>query len=91
MAKVQVKWSRSGYSALMNSSEVQRDLDRRAERIKNAATAQLSPDNFRKEPFKVVKFKGKLASGRVIRPSNVHGARAQAKNKVLTKAISAGG
>ena len=85
----------AGYRALLNSAEVQADIQRRAEAIATYADSQLSRDwgrPPREDHFEVVEYTGKEfgARGRLIATNTEHAKRSQAKNNTLLRAVDAG-
>ena len=92
MAKATFKWSKSGYTALMNEGGVQGVLDEVAEKIADNAGSMLSPD-WGKPPeddhFTVGSWHGTKmgVTARVVYAHTEHARRSQAENKTLTKAF----
>lgn len=85
----------AGYRALLNSAEVQDDIQRRAEAIALYADSQLSRDwdgPPREDHFEVIEYTGKKfgAKGRLIATNTKHARRSQAKNNTLLHAVDAG-
>lgn len=80
-----------GYQDVLDSGGVQGVLDDYAERIQERATSALSPDwgePPEDEHFTVGDFGTKTGStGRYVRSVTEHARRAEARDKVLTKAL----
>lgn len=85
------KWDRAGYQALQNSSAIQSMCRSVAESTASAANASVSADGMDNPAFSVFEWDGKLAHGYGVVTSNPHGYNAQAKKKVLTKALRGAG
>ena len=96
MAKgIRVVPNMAGYRALLNSPEVQDDIQARAEAIALFAESQMSGDwgaSPREDHFEVVEYTGKKfgAKGRLIATNTKHAQRSQAQNGTLLHAIDAG-
>lgn len=80
-----------GYGDVLDSGGVQGVLDEYAERIQRSATSALSPDWGKppeEEHFSTGEFATKIGStGRYVRTHTEHARRAEARDKVLTKAL----
>lgn len=81
------KMRRSGYAALMNGSGVQGVVERKAQAVKSAADAALSPGGYSYGGHEVREFEGKLARGRVVRTKTDQARYSEAKRKTLTRAL----
>lgn len=83
------RMDRAGYEAVMDSAPVQADLERRAQAVRAAADAGLSPGGYSLPGHEVKDFRGKLARGRVVRTKTDQARYSEAKRKTLSKALGA--
>lgn len=80
MAKVKIKFNRAGFNAARRDPAVKADIHRRAQAIANAAG----------EGFVVIDTDNAGRSGSMVVAETFEARRAEATDKVLTKAIDAG-
>ena len=83
-------WNRSGYQELMNGREVQALLEKSANQIATSAAGMMDMTRDTNDPFIVKDWDGKFVNCKVVVAATNHARNAQAKYKVLTKAMSAG-
>lgn len=81
MANVTVKLKLRGLNALMTSREVTSEVVKRANAVQRAAGAN----------FEVNVVPHKYTARAFIRPANAAGAKEEARDKRLTRALNAGG
>lgn len=77
----------AGYRELMKSAPVQALVTEAAEKIAAKANAMCSDDDMRNPAFAAHSGTDEVAAWATAGTANPHGERAQAKNKVLTKAF----
>jgi len=83
--------NRAGYRAVLNSSQVQADVQKRAEAIARRANASIGrPEGYRLDDFEVKEWQGKLAKGYVVRTKTDHARASQTQRNTLMKALDAG-
>lgn len=90
MSRAEVRIESKGVRALLQSSAVQADVLKRAERIAETANAGLSADGFRAPGFAAFEAAGKDRAGAIAVTVNEHAKRSQNKKNTLLKAIDAG-
>lgn len=83
------RMSRAGYAELMDSSEVQGVIGRKAQAVKAAADAGLSAGGYTLPGHEVKEFDGKLARGKVVRTKTDQARYSEAKRKTLSKSLGA--
>lgn len=79
--KIKIEMIPSGFVETMRSAEVRADLKARAERIRDATGV---------EGFEVIETDNAGRSGALVVAATIQARRAEAKDKVLTRAIDAG-
>lgn len=81
------KWSRPGYTKIMNSSGVQGELERKAQAVKHSADSLLSDGGYRYEGHEVNDVDGIMAKGKAVRTKTDQARSSNAKHNTLLKAL----
>lgn len=87
---VKVSISSAGAAAVLKSAGVRRDVERRAEAVRDSANSKVSPDGMDAEPFgcSVSEHSDRVVA--YVRTQTPHGRRHQAKNDTLLRSLDAG-
>lgn len=76
-----------GYRQLMKSAPIAAMVNRAAEQMASSANSMCSDNQMRNNPFETSSGTDDVAAYARVFTASPHGRRAQAKNKVLTKAL----
>ena len=86
-----VKWNRKGYEDVLNGNGSQALASQVAFDVMSRANAMMPEDDYELPAHEVKEFRGKLATGRVVRTKTDAARRESAKNNVLKKALDSTG
>lgn len=76
-------WKRSGYAEVMNGSDCQNWLDKKANKALSQANATFSPDKGEAKGYASKTIKGTLAKGRIIYTQTPHAHNSERKHNRL--------
>ena len=85
------KWKKSGYKDVLNGNGAQALASQVAFDVMSRANAMMPGDDYELPAHEVKEFRGKLATGRVVRTKTDAARRESAKNNVLKKALDSTG
>ena len=85
------KWNRRGYEDVLNGNGAQALASQVAFDVMSRANAMMPPDDYELPAHEVKEFRGRLATGCVVRTKTDAARRESAKNNVLKKALDSTG
>ena len=85
------RWSRKGYAAVLNGNGSQALVSQVAFDVMSKANASMPPDDYDLPAHEVKTFKGKLATGRVVRTKTDAARLESARTNNLKKALDSTG